>query len=128
MRKRDRRLGRSLKATLRVGGTVKGSRQRLAHLAPAREVPCIGKSGALGGFDGVDVAVDAVEEQALTVGLVVDRQALAVGAQAGVFFDELRHWQLQEGGDGLGFGLGDDHVAGPLAAIAAALALEGWLI
>ena len=61
----------------------------LADIAPAREVPGVGKAAALVGFDGLDLAILAVEKDAGAVGLIDKGEATAVGTEAGVGSDEL---------------------------------------
>lgn len=94
----------------------------LADLAPAREVPSIGKTAALLGFDGLDTAVLALEEDAGSVGLIDEGQTSSVGAEAGVGSNELGFFHFQEGSDGRDLFFGDFDVAGPAAAVGAALA------
>ncbi len=60
----------------------------MADIAPAREVPGVGKATALVGFDGLDLAILAVEKDAGAVGLIDKGEATAVGTEAGIFFDE----------------------------------------
>ena len=61
----------------------------MADIAPAREVPGVGKATALVGFDGLDLAILTVEEDTGAVGLIDEGEAAAVGAEAGIFPDEL---------------------------------------
>ena len=99
-----------------------GNRDCFADLSPAGKVPCIGKAGALGGFDRLDGALVSVEEKAFSVGLVDDRESLAAFAQSGEVLDEFVLCLSQKArnpGDVLA---GNPDVAGPAAAVAAALA------
>jgi hypothetical protein len=98
-----------------------------ANISPAGEAPFVGKAGALRGFHGLDAAhVGSFEEKALAVGLVDDAEAGAVGIEARATGGEglLRH--AEEGGDAGNLRVGDAHVPGPAAAVAAALAEIAW--
>ena len=61
----------------------------LADFAPTRKVPSVGKAAALVGFDGLDLAILAIKEDAGAVGLIDEGEATTVGAKAGVGSDEL---------------------------------------
>jgi len=63
-------------------------RHRLADLLPAGEVPLVRKTGALGGFDGLDAAGVTVEHDAFVVVAFGERESLAIGTQAGKTADE----------------------------------------
>ena len=65
-------------------------RQRAADLLEAGKVPAIGKIAALLRLDGLHPAIAAGEEDARAARRVLQRQAAAVGTQAGVAFDESR--------------------------------------
>jgi len=61
----------------------------LADFAPTGEVPGVGKAAALVGFDGLDLAILAIKEDAGTIGLIDQGKTTTVGAKAGVGSDEL---------------------------------------
>ena len=61
----------------------------LADFAPTGEVPGVGKAATLVGFDGLDLAILAVEKDAGAVGLIDEGKTTTVGAKAGVGSDEL---------------------------------------
>jgi len=94
----------------------------LADIAPAREVPGVGKATALVGFDGLNLAILTVEEDAGAIGLIDEGEATAVGAEAGVFFDEEVLFHFEERGDGADFGITDFDIARPAAAVGASFA------
>ena len=94
----------------------------MADIAPAREVPGVGKATALVGFDGLDLAILAVEENAGAVGLIDKGEATAVGAESGIFLDEEVLLHFKERGDGADFGIADFDIARPAAAVGAAFA------
>ena len=94
----------------------------MADIAPAREVPGVGKATALVGFDGLDLAILTVEEDAGSVGLIDKGEATAVGAETGIFFDEEVLFHFKERGDGTDFGIADFDIARPAAAVGAAFA------
>jgi len=94
----------------------------LADIAPAREVPGVGKAAALVGFDGLDLAILTVEEDAGSVGLIDKGEATAVGAEAGILFDEEVLLYFEERGDGADFGIADFDVARPATAVGATFA------
>ncbi len=94
----------------------------LADIAPAREVPGVGKATALVGFDGLDLAILTVEEDAGAVGLVDEGEATAVGAEAGIFFDEEVLLHFKERGDGADLGIADFDIARPATAVGASFA------
>ena len=60
-----------------------------ADVAPAGEVPGVGKIAALLGFHRLNLAVLAVEKDAGAVGLIDEGKATAVGAEPGVALDEV---------------------------------------
>lgn len=94
----------------------------LADIAPAREVPGVGKATALVGFDGLDLAILTLEKDAGAVGLIDKGEATAVGAEAGIFFDEEVLFHFKERGDGTDFGIVDFDIARPATAVGAAFA------
>ena len=94
----------------------------LADIAPAWEVPGVGKATALVGFDGLDLAILTVEEDTGAVGLIDEGEAAAVGAEAGIFLDEEVLFHFEERGDGADFGIADFDIARPAAAVGAAFA------
>jgi len=61
----------------------------LADFAPTGEVPGVRKAATLVGFDGLDLAILAVEKDAGAVGLIDQGKTTTVGAKAGVGSDEL---------------------------------------
>jgi len=61
----------------------------LADFAPTGEVPGVRKAATLAGFDGLDLAILAVEKDAGAVGLIDQGKTTTVGAKAGVGSDEL---------------------------------------
>ena len=83
----------------------------LADFAPTGEVPCVGKAAALGGFDGLNLAILPIKEDAGTV-----------GAKAGVGSDELGLLYFQKRGDGGDLFFGNFDVPWPAAAVGAAFA------
>ena len=94
----------------------------LADIAPPREVPGVGKATALVGFDGLDLAILTLEKNAGAVGLIDEGEATAVGAEAGIFFDEEVLLHFKESGDGADFGIADFDIARPATAVGAAFA------
>ena len=66
-----------------------GNFGRHADVAPAGEVPGVGKVTALLGFDGLDPAVLTLQEDAGAVGLIDEGKATAVGAEPGVALDKV---------------------------------------
>ena len=94
----------------------------MADIAPAREVPGVGKAAALVGFDGLNLAILAVEEDAGAVGLIDEGEATAVGAETGIFFDEEVLFYFEKRGDGADFGIVDFDIARPAAAVGASFA------
>ncbi len=61
----------------------------LADFAPTGEVPGVGKAAALGRFDGLNLAILPIKEDAGAVGLIDQGKTTTVGAKAGVGSDEL---------------------------------------
>jgi hypothetical protein len=60
-----------------------------ALVPPTWEVPGIGESMTVDRFNGLDGAgVDAIKEDAFTVGLIDDGEAVALGIDAGVILDK----------------------------------------
>jgi len=94
----------------------------LADISPAREVPGVGKATALVGFDGLDLAILAVEKDAGAVGLIDEGEATAVGAEAGIFLDKEVLLHFKERGDGADFGIADFDIARPATAVGATFA------
>ena len=94
----------------------------MADFAPTGKVPCVRKAAALVGFDGLDLAILAVEEDAGAVGLIDKGEATAVGAESGIFLDEEVLLHFKERGDGTDFGITDFDIARPAAAVGAAFA------
>jgi len=94
----------------------------LADFAPTGEVPCVRKAAALVGFDGLDLAILAVEKNAGAVGLIDQGKTTTVGAKAGVCSDELGLLHFQERGDGGDLFFGNFYVPRPAAAVGAAFA------
>ncbi len=94
----------------------------MADIAPAREVPGVGKATALVGFDRLDLAILTFEEDAGAVGLVDEGEATAVGAEAGIFFDEEVLLHFKERGDGADLGIADFDIARPAAAVGTSFA------
>jgi len=94
----------------------------LADIAPAREVPGVGKATALVGFDGLNLAILTVEKDAGAIGLIDEGKATAVGTEAGIFFDEEVLLHLKERGDGGDLFFRDLYVPWPAAAVGASFA------
>ena len=94
----------------------------LADFAPTGEVPCVGKAAALGGFDGLNLAILPIKEDAGAVGLIDQGKTTTVGAKAGVGSDELGLLYFQKRGDGGDLFFGNFDVPWPAAAVGAALA------
>ena len=94
----------------------------LADFAPTGEVPCVGKAAALGGFDGLNLAILPIKEDAGAVGLIDQGKTAAVGAKAGVGSDELGLLYFQKRGDGGDLFFGNFDVPWPAAAVGAAFA------
>jgi len=94
----------------------------LADFAPTGEVPCVGKAAALGGFDGLNLAILPIKEDAGAVGLIDQGKTTTVGAKAGVGSDELGLLYFQKRGDGGDLPFRDFYVPWPPAAVGAALA------
>jgi len=94
----------------------------LADFAPTGEVPCVGKAAALGGFDGLNLAILPIQEDAGAVGLIDQGKTTTVGAKAGVGSDELGLLYFQKRGDGGDLFFGNFDVPWPAAAVGAALA------
>lgn len=95
---------------------------RFADLAPAREIPFVGKSTALEGLHGLDAAVAAFEKDAGAIGLVGEGESIAAGPESGVFLDELDFRHFEKMGDRADVGVREFHKARPAAAVRAALA------
>ena len=55
----------------------------ITNLAPAGKVPFVGESGTLFRFDRVDAAGIAIQHDAFVILFFDEREALAVGSQAG---------------------------------------------
>jgi len=98
----------------------------LADFAPAGEVPCVGKAAALGGFDGLNLAILPIKENAGAVGLIDQGKTTTVGAKAGVGSDELGLLYFQKRGDGGDLFSGNFYVPWPAAAVGAAFAKVFW--
>ena len=94
----------------------------LADFAPTGEVPCVGKAAALGGFDGLNLAILPIKENAGAVGLIDQGKTTTVGAKAGVGSDELGLLYFQKRGDGGDVFFGNFDVPWPAATVRAALA------
>lgn len=94
----------------------------LADFAPTGEVPGVGKAAALGGFDGLNLAILPIKEDAGAVGLIDQGETTTVGAKAGVGSDELGLLYFQKRGDGGDLFFGNFDVPWPAAAVGAALA------
>lgn len=94
----------------------------MADFAPTGEVPCVGKAAALGGFDGLNLAILPIKEDAGAVGLIDQGKTTTVGAKAGVGSDELGLLYFQKRGDGGDLFFGNFYVPWPPAAVGAALA------
>ena len=94
----------------------------LAHLAPTREVPGVRKAATLLGFDGLNTALLAFEEDAGPVGLIDQGEATAVGAKAGMGSDKLGFLHFQKRGDGGDLLFRDFYVPWPAAAVGAPFA------
>ncbi len=93
------------------------------HVAPAGEIPRVGKPRALVGLHGLDRAVDPVEEHAFAVGLVDESEAVAPRSQAGIAIDENPFVHSEKVRNGRDVGVIQTHKTRPPAAISAALAL-----
>ncbi len=61
----------------------------IAEIAPAWEVPLVGKSSALEWLGWLDAAVASIEEDAGAVGLVSEGEAVAARAEASELLDEV---------------------------------------
>jgi hypothetical protein len=61
----------------------------ITEIAPAWEVPLVGKSSALEWFGCLDAAVPSIEEDAGAVGLVGEGESVAARAQASELLDEI---------------------------------------
>ena len=94
----------------------------LADFAPTRTVPSVGKAAALGGFDGLNLAILPIKEDAGAVGLIDQGKTTTVGAKAGVGSDELGLLYFQKRGDGGDLFFGNFDVPWPAAAVGAAFA------
>ncbi len=94
----------------------------LADFAPTGEVPCVGKAAALGGFDGLNLAILPIKKDAGAVGLIDQGKTTTVGAKAGVGSDELGLLYFQKRGDGGDLFFGNFYVPWPAAAVGAAFA------
>ena len=70
----------------------------------------------------MDAAVLAFEEDTGSVGLIDEGEATAVGAEAGIFFDEEVLLHFKERGDGADFGIADFDIARPATAVGATFA------
>jgi hypothetical protein len=91
-----------------------------ALFPPAVEAPFVGEVAALLGFDRLDGAgVDALEEDAGAVGVRLQHETRAAGAELGVLRDEFGWGELEEGGDGIYFLVIEADEARPAAAVAA---------
>jgi hypothetical protein len=81
--------GRAPDRIVQWGGGLLLHFDRLADVAPAGEIPFVGKSGALDWFDWLDSAVAALQENAGTVGLIGEGESVSAGAEPGEFLDEV---------------------------------------
>ena len=93
-----------------------------ADLAPAGEIPFVRKVAALGGFYGVDGAVDPVEEDAFAVGFLGEGEAGAVFPEGGEAVDEIVGVKCKKGCDFGDFVFFEHDFSGPAAAVCASLA------
>jgi hypothetical protein len=93
-----------------------------AHLAPTWEVPGVWEAATLLGFDGLNAALLAFEEDAGSIGLIDQGEATAVGAKAGMGSDKLGFLDFKEGGDSGDLLFRDFYVSWPAATVGAALA------
>ena len=94
----------------------------LAHLAPTGEVPGVWKAATLLGFDGLNAALLAFEEDAGSIGLIDQGEATAVGAKAGMGSDKLGFLHFQKRGDGSDLLFRDFYVSWPAATVGAPFA------
>ena len=94
----------------------------LADFAPTGEVPCVGKAAALGGFDGLNLAILPIKKDAGAVGLIDQGKTTTVGAKAGVGSDELGFFNFQKRGDGGDLFFRDFYVSWPATAVGAPFA------
>ena len=72
------------------------SRNGLTLLSPARKVPIVGEALTLSGFDRLDQANIILEENTLIIGLLDQRQTLAIGTKSHVLQDEVLLRQAYE--------------------------------
>ena len=96
--------------------------RRHADVAPAGEVPGVGKVAALLRFHRLDPAVLPLEKDAGPIGLIDEGETATVCAEAGVALDEIILGQTEVAGDGGDLGLRNLHVPRPAAAVGTALA------
>ena len=68
----------------------------LADFAPTWKVPGVGEAATLLGFDGLNAALLAFEEDAGSVGLINQGETAAVGAKAGMGSDKFGFLNFQK--------------------------------
>jgi hypothetical protein len=62
---------------------------RFADVAPAGEIPFIGKSGTLNGFHGLNAAVPSFEKNAGFVRVIYQGETVAAGTEPRVALNEI---------------------------------------
>jgi rhodanese-related sulfurtransferase len=95
----------------------------LAYLAPAGEIPCIGKAGALIWFHRVNPAVFTLEEHATPVGFLVQSQTIPLRPKTSETLDKFVFGTLQKARDVQDLVIRNAHHSWPAAAVRTALAL-----
>jgi hypothetical protein len=98
-------------------------RDGMADLLKVRKVPKVRKIAALLRFDRLNGAVISLEENTLTVRLLLQRQAGPVLPQAGKSLDELDLAESLERGEARDFTIRERYLARPSATSGATLAL-----
>jgi hypothetical protein len=98
------------------------ARNRPAMLLEAGEVPQVGEVATLLWLDRLDAAILAIEEDAFAIGFVEQREAAAVGGQAGELLDEICFRHLKVTGETRDLGGLQPDLSRPAATGRAALA------
>lgn len=99
------------------------NRDRLANVAPAREVPLVREALALDWLHRLNRTVASVEEDAFPVFFFDEGKAVSGRTESRILLDEIELADAEKIGDCRDLGIPDLYLAGPAAAVRAALAL-----
>ena len=101
----------------------------LTVFAPAREIPCIGKSQAVHWLHGLEFAdIKPLQKNAFAIWFVDDGESVSPRIQPSVVLHEFVLRDAEKFGDGMCLRVRDVHITGPAAAVSAALALIPGLV